>query len=194
MDKSTEEKIKLSAEKLFMQHGFSGTRTRDIAEDAGINLALLNYYYRSKENLFNLIIMEKMDKFINLLIDVLKDNSLSFPEKIEQLINQYSDLMIEDPQLPLFLMGEVQQNPDFFMDKLNIKSKIKDISFDLDNEETEIQLILDIISLIFYPFVVRNAFEKLYGLSHDTYNDILNKRREYIPTLLTELYTRMKSK
>ncbi len=58
LDKSTEEKIKIAAERLFMENGFSGTRTRDIAEAADINLALLNYYYRSKENLFNIIIME----------------------------------------------------------------------------------------------------------------------------------------
>lgn len=118
LKKSTEEKIKIAAEKLFMEKGFSGTRTRDIAEAANINLALLNYYYRSKENLFNMIIMEKLDKFINLMIEILNDKSTSFAEKIDLMVNRYSDLIINDPQLPLFLMGQVQQNPDFFQGKI----------------------------------------------------------------------------
>ena len=50
---STEEKILISASKVFTEKGFSGTRTRDIAEEAGINLALLNYYFRSKKNFLN---------------------------------------------------------------------------------------------------------------------------------------------
>ena len=54
-DISTEEKIKEAARKIFHKKGYAGTRTRDIAEEAGINLALLNYYYRSKEKLFELI-------------------------------------------------------------------------------------------------------------------------------------------
>ena len=56
---STEEKIIAAARKLFTQKGFSATKTRDIAEEAGINLALLNYYFRSKQNLFQIIIEEK---------------------------------------------------------------------------------------------------------------------------------------
>src|ERR1700748_2737311 len=61
---STEEKIKAAAKKLFTQKGFAATRTRDIAEEAGINLALLNYYFRSKEKLFELIMMENFRQFL----------------------------------------------------------------------------------------------------------------------------------
>ena len=62
-DLSTEEKIKAAARKVFTQKGYSATRTRDIAEEAGLNLALLNYYFRSKEKLFELIMAEKMQQF-----------------------------------------------------------------------------------------------------------------------------------
>ena len=55
---STEEKIKAAARKVFMEKGYGASRTRDIAEEAGINLALLNYYFRSKEKLFNEIIQK----------------------------------------------------------------------------------------------------------------------------------------
>jgi AcrR family transcriptional regulator len=54
-DKSTEEKIKQAARDLFQEKGFSATKTRDIAERSGINLALLNYYFRSKSKLFDFL-------------------------------------------------------------------------------------------------------------------------------------------
>ena len=63
VDLSTEEKIKEAAKKVFLKKGYAATRTRDIAEEAGINLALLNYYFRSKEKLFDLIMLEKLEKF-----------------------------------------------------------------------------------------------------------------------------------
>jgi len=50
LDTSTEAKIKAAARVVFHKNGFAATRTRDIAEEAGINLALLNYYFRSKQN------------------------------------------------------------------------------------------------------------------------------------------------
>lgn len=58
IDQTTEEKIKIAARKLFTRKGFAAVKTRDIAEEAGINLALLNYYFRSKEKLFKLIMEE----------------------------------------------------------------------------------------------------------------------------------------
>ena len=63
-DSSTEEKIKAAARKVFTRKGFAATRTRDISEEAGINLALLNYYFRSKEKLFDLVMMENMQHFL----------------------------------------------------------------------------------------------------------------------------------
>ena len=190
MDKSTEEKIKVVAERLFMERGFSGTRTRDIADEAEINLALLNYYYRSKKNLFNIIIIEKLNKFIEIMLNIIGDDSLDFPGKLSKMVNKYTDLMIKDPNLPLFLMGEVQQNPDFFTEKLNIRSKALNLTFNLKNKETETQLVLDIISLTFYPFIVRKALEGIYNMTPEQYDQLLNKRREIIPKYLTEIYSK----
>ncbi len=70
VDSSTEEKIKEAARVVFMKKGFAATRTRDIAEEAGINLALLNYYFRSKEKLFELVMFEKFQKFFGIIANV----------------------------------------------------------------------------------------------------------------------------
>ena len=72
LDSTTEAKIKAAAEKVFMEKGFSATRTRDIAEEAGMNLSLLNYYFRSKENLYNIIMMEKLKVFFDIIENIFK--------------------------------------------------------------------------------------------------------------------------
>ncbi|NLO70381.1 MAG: TetR/AcrR family transcriptional regulator [Porphyromonadaceae bacterium] len=101
-DKSTEEKIKIAAEKLFMEQGFSSTRTRDIADAADINLALLNYYYRSKKNLFDTIMMEKLDMFFDTMLDVISENQDDYFNLLNGLMNKTSDLMTAQPKLSYF--------------------------------------------------------------------------------------------
>src|ERR1700753_4502302 len=86
---TTEERIKEAARKLFTQKGFAGTRTRDIAEEAGINLALLNYYFRSKEKLFDLVMLENLGQFISGVRALFNDKATSLDQKIEALVNFY---------------------------------------------------------------------------------------------------------
>src|SRR5579859_5482121 len=89
---STEEKIKEAARKLFTQKGFAATRTRDIAEEAGINLALLNYYFRSKQKLFDLIMMENFQEFIKGITVNLVDDTMTFDQRIEKIVVAYIDM------------------------------------------------------------------------------------------------------
>ena len=196
-DKSTEEKIKLAAEKIFLEKGFSASRTRDIAEEAGINLALLNDYFRSKKNLFDIIMMEKLEVFFDVIINVLKENKLDFQEKMSVLVNKYTDLLIHEPNLPLFLMSEIQQNPDFFATKMNIKSKLSEIIgnkplFDGKNQEEDLQLLLSFLGITIFPFIVRQSFQGLFNMNVEQYNEILNKRRDLIPKLIMKFYDELK--
>src|SRR6187402_682594 len=92
-DTSTEEKIKNAARTVFHKKGYAATRTRDIAEESGINLALLNYYFRSKEKLFELVMMEKLQKLFGSLAPVLNDTSLDIEAKITLIANNYIDML-----------------------------------------------------------------------------------------------------
>src|ERR1700760_4069048 len=88
---STEEKIKEAARKLFTQNGFAATRTRDIAEEAGINLALLNYYFRSKQKLFDLIMQENFHKFLRGMTVNLQDETIGVDERVTRVVTAYID-------------------------------------------------------------------------------------------------------
>src|ERR1700678_2054851 len=103
---STEEKIKEAARRVFTRKGYSGTRTRDIAEESGYNLALINYYFRSKEKLFDIIMLEHMQTFIHSVMGIVNDSTTSLNEKIASLIAHYIDMLIKNPDLPIFVLSE----------------------------------------------------------------------------------------
>src|SRR5216684_17159 len=119
IDLSTEEKIKAAAKKLFTQKGFAATRTRDIAEEAGINLALLNYYFRSKEKLFDIIMMENFRQFIQGIAMNVFDEKTSIGEKIEKLVIAYIDFLTLNPYLPIFILNEINGNPSKIAEQIN---------------------------------------------------------------------------
>ena len=100
MELTTEEKIIIAARTVLTKKGFSATRTRDIADEAGLNLALLNYYFRSKKNLFRIIIEEKFDELFGMIGPILSNPDISIEEKIETLVTNYTALLLENEDLP----------------------------------------------------------------------------------------------
>ena len=99
LNTETEQKIISSAEKLFYQKGKAGTSMQDIADDAGINRTLLNYYFRSKDQLFEAVFRNAMSSFVPNLANML-NSDMSFKDYVPQLIETVIDAMLENPQIP----------------------------------------------------------------------------------------------
>ena len=129
IDQTTEEKIKIAARKLFTRKGFAAVKTRDIAEEAGINLALLNYYFRSKEKLFKLIMEESFLQFVKGIAEQFNDENTNIDEKIEKLVESYIDLFSQYPDLPLFILSELREHPDAFSSRLDAVTGISQSVF-----------------------------------------------------------------
>jgi AcrR family transcriptional regulator len=108
VDVSTEEKIKQAARKLFTEQGFDAVKTRDIAEEAGINQALLNYYFRSKQKLFDIIMVENFQKFVEQLIPIMGNEEMSLEEILTQVTGSYIDMLKQNPDLPFFILNEMR--------------------------------------------------------------------------------------
>src|SRR6516162_3109330 len=107
-DLSSEERIKVAAKKVFTRKGYAATRTRDIADEAGMNLALLNYYYRSKEKLFHQVMEEKMQLLLSVITPIIINTESSLEEKVENLASEYLDMLLANPDLPLFVLSEIR--------------------------------------------------------------------------------------
>jgi len=102
----TEEKIISSAEKLFYQKGKAGTSMQDIADDAGINRTLLNYYFRSKDLLFEAVFRKAMGSFVPNLAAILNTDT-SFEDYVPAMVGTIIDTMLENPQIPIFVLQEL---------------------------------------------------------------------------------------
>ena len=185
VDQSTEQKIMTAAQRVFMQKGYSATRTRDIAEEAGINLALLNYYFRSKEKLFELVMFEKLSSFFGAIAPVLNDTSLSLDQKIILFSNNYIDLLTANPELPLFILSEVRTGPERFANKLPL-TKIADSHFikQLIEKRPDIHplhFLMNVLALSVFPFVMKPIFQASGILNERAFAARMEERKTLIP-------------
>ena len=190
-DISTEERIKAAARKVFHQKGFAGTRTRDIAEEAGINHAMLNYYFRSKEKLFEMVMMETMAQFFKGVNLMLNDESTSLDEKIDLIVSNYVDLLLKEPELPTFILNEVRPNPQAFVEQNPIKEALtlsvltrqyaEAVARGEITEPNLIQAILNVIGLVIFPFIAKPILTSIINIPEEQYKALMLQRKTLIP-------------
>jgi AcrR family transcriptional regulator len=193
VDHSTEEKIKQAAKLIFHQKGYAATRTRDIAQEAGINLALLNYYFRSKEKLFDIIMMESLQDFRQFIQAAFNDEETSLESKIETMVSNYIDLLIDQPDIPLFILSEIRNNPQALIAKMNKESMAKSFfikQFQQAVKEGKIapihplHFIMNLIGMIVFPFVGSPIIKTVGGLKQEEFNELMQQRKVLIPKWL----------
>ncbi|RXK86583.1 TetR/AcrR family transcriptional regulator [Filimonas effusa] len=180
-DISTEEKIMEAARKVFTQKGYAATRTRDIAEEAGINLALLNYYFRSKEKLFQQVMGEKLQQLFGVILSIINNEALSLEEKIETLAENYINLLIENPELPLFVLSEIRNNPDEFKNKVQIQKILAHSSLVRQLRERKpdtepIHFIVSLLGMTIFPFIAK----PIVFSDHTNFNALMIERKKLI--------------
>jgi len=184
-DLSTEEKIKAAARLVFTKKGYAATRTRDIAEAAGINLALLNYYFRSKEKLFELIMMEKAASLFGTIIPILNDTTLSLEQKITEVSQKYTAFLLENPGLPLFIMSEVGMNPNQFVNKLPI-GKALESHFIKQLQERRpdlhpVNFMMNLLGLTVFPFIIKPVLMTAGAFNEKAFSTRIEERIALIP-------------
>lgn len=184
-DLSTEEKIKEAARKVFTQKGYAATRTRDIAEEAGINLALLNYYFRSKEKLFEIVIMEKLYILVGKIGPIIMDEKTSIEEKVAAFTEHYIDTLLANPDIPLFVLGEIRHNPDRFANIIRTRTNLTDSAFFKQLAERRPDLspyhfILNMLGLIIFPFIGKPLIQLITGIEHTEAITLIKERKTLI--------------
>ena len=164
MDKlsATEQKILQAAKEVFVKQGLNGARMQDIADAAGINKALLHYYFRSKDLLFNKVFDEALLNYLS-NSEQWNDDSLSLIDKLYRYVDVYIDFLAEYPLVPLFVIKEISDNPELFKEKMAVRKKEKNVPHLLENIKKGLlqhpsgirpeMLLMNIQSLCAYPFL-----------------------------------------
>ncbi len=187
---STEEKIKEAAKRVFTRKGYAATRTRDIAEESGYNLALLNYYFRSKEKLFDIIMIEHLQLFIGNVFAILNEKDTSLEEKLERMIGYYIDMLMENPGIPVFIINAVNNDPKLLLERAAggvdfsatyMAEQWRDIVKKKKLNISPMHLFINIISLTVFPFAASPIIKAKNMLDNDAFNKLMLERKRLIP-------------
>ena len=196
MEKSAEEKILAAAKKVFIAKGMFGARMQDIADEAGINKALLHYYFRSKEKLFEVIFLEAAQKLFPKINSIFESDIPLF-KKIENFCEEYISVMIENPYLPLFVLNEISHDPANFLDRIWGKQNLPRPQKFLEQIEKEVKkgtikkisplhLLMNLISLTIFPFVAKSMFQFTLHLDELQYRSVMEQRKKEIPKFIID--------
>lgn len=197
---STQDKILKAAKTVFFQKGFDGTRTRDIALAAEVNLAMLNYHFKSKELLFELVMMDALNNFISIIKDVLNDQTTDFETKLEIVVCKYIDRFLEEPQLPFFVISQLHNNPESFSKITNQSDTVTNSIFLKQYQEgllsgrylpvNFVHLLMNIGGLTIFPFLISPALKKIAKLSDVQMKELMEERKKMISNWLKLMITR----
>ncbi len=192
---STELVILEAAKKVFVQRGFAGARMQEIADEAGINKALLHYYYRSKEKLFQKVFEDTVGGIMQQFNQVITAQG-SVLEKLDQIIATYIRNIRKNPHLPLFVLHELSQNRlEFLQYFKNNAAGMPNIALLIQQlfEEQEagsirtyqpLHLFLNVISMCVFPFIAKPVFCNIMDLSEAEFNAIMEERITEVQTFV----------
>ena len=192
-DLSTETKIKDAAKRIFITHGFNGCTSREIAKEAGINVALLNYYFKSKGQLFDVIISSVLKDFTLSIIEVLKNN-MSLVNKVRILIEKEYDFLSKHPEIPNFIINELGKKDKNFFECLDIAAQFHETNIFQEVLEAQasgemrkiefVSLMLLVMSNCHFPFMAKPMIKTIHSLEDSQYNEYLMVHKQYVTEML----------
>ena len=188
-NKDTEGQILNAAENVFQKKGMDGARMQEIADEAGINKAMLHYYYRNKQLLFEAVFTSAFSLLAPQLNKILNDDS-SIEDKVKNFTNNYISFISEHPYLPNFIIQELNRNPKFFEKiqqnaafptlekfKNQVSEEVqKGILKPIDGE----QLFVNIISLNIFPFVAAPLIKGFMKIDDKGFKQLMEQRKNAV--------------
>lgn len=194
-DGTTEEKILAAARKVFLNKGMDGARMQDIADEAGINKALLHYYFRSKDKLFERIFLEVATDFLPRVFAVLESDETLF-EKIEHFCDAYISQLQKAPYVPIFILNEINRQPQEFLQKVlgdkkpPVGKMLLQIASEIERGIIKpihpLQLLLNVLSLCLFPFVASPLVQAITGMDINAFNALMEVRKKEVPQMIIE--------
>lgn len=159
----TEVLILDAARKVFLENGFDGTTMQMIANESGINKALLHYYFRSKDRLFEAVFIEAFSRMVPNLMKIFASEA-EFSGKIRSFVDAYISALMQYPQIPLFILHELHRNPGRIIELIHSTGMNPDFVINIIRQEIKngkisdidpYQLMVNMLALCIFPFAAR---------------------------------------
>jgi len=200
-DLNTEQKIKKAAKAVFIQKGLSGARMQEIADAAGINKALLHYYYRSKDKLFQTVFDEVVKEFIPRVLDIL-GSDLPLEQKITAFIDNYLKTLLDNPLVPLFVISELRRRPHEIIDIVGVKrsDSLKNLDQQLKQEVAKGNIkpisiehfMVNLISMSVFPFIAQPMVQGVFDMDDQRFRQFIEERKKVVPQFILSAISRQK--
>ena len=194
-DESAKDRILSAAKQVFLLKGMAGSRMQDIADEAGINKAMLHYYFRNKEQLFEMIFKDALNKLFPKITDIF-ESDLSLFEKIENFCSEYINMMQQNAYLPLFVLNEVNKEPTLFTEKFFGSKEFPLLKF-VAQVETEVKsgkikpvspahLFINMISMCIFPFLAKPIWMMASGMDELQFRYFMDQRKTEVAKFIIE--------
>ena len=199
-DTNTEQAILNAAEKLFLDRGFALTSTTAIAKEAGCNQALVHYYFRTKDKLFEALFEKKFRMLVSNFLEI-GEEALPFEEKLRKKIESHFEMIRANPKVPFLFFNELTTNPerlDRLKEKISDLPKTvlhqfqKELKIEIENGNirpvSASDLLLTIISLNVTLFIAGPVYKTLIGISDKDYTRLIeHRKKENVEVIINSL-------
>lgn len=190
LNTETEKKIIAAAREVFIRQGREGARMQEIAEKAGVNKALLHYYFRSKEKLYRKILQDAVTGLMERLLAIPAGGS--FRDFLVRLAGIHIDFLKENKDLIHFVLWELKEGESVFLDTLHnvlvdeqsglLQFWQKKYDEAVSRGEIRpvglVHIILSLVSMNIFPIVARSMVQKIFHLNEHQYLQLLEERKE----------------
>lgn len=191
LNKETEQTIFDVSLIVFQKKGYAATKLQDIAKQANINQSLLHYYFRNKENLFKTVLRHKILQLFNELESIMLTSQKNNNElNIKDLILVYQDFFYKNPNLPMFIIAEINSNPKIMKEifsvteletfKEKVIDKVSALLKKFDNTISNEQIFISIISIVVFPFMAKELLKLLFNKNDKEYMNFAKERSSMI--------------
>lgn len=186
---TTEEKIFEAARLVFQKKGFAAARMQEIADVAGINKAMLHYFYRNKQQLFEAVFKNAFAQIVPQLNEIFNSEESVF-DKIKKFTHNYISFISQNQFLPAFIIQEMNNNPEFVYNLLqngsapNPEFFLKQIQIEIDNKVIKPinpkHLIMNILALCVFPFAAQTMVKGILQISEPEFEMLMQERKTLI--------------
>jgi AcrR family transcriptional regulator len=201
-DTDTEQRILEAAKAVFVRQGTAGARMQEIAEEAGVNQALLHYYFRSKERLAQAVFRETAGRMFPAIIGIL-GGDLPLEKKIDALVETYLDTMSRTPFMPGYILSELHHHPERMSQLLgsvvanttgaDLSRTVRPVFEKLERQLADearagriqeidaSQFVVNLLSLCIFPFAARPMLRAVLGFDDSMFARFIEQRRRELP-------------
>lgn len=189
----TRAKILETARFLFLKKGVDNTSIRDISNKAEINVASINYHFKSKENLFEFVLEDLLTTNTRKLPEILNAD-LPLKEKIKNYVDTYFEIIRLNPELPFFIISVLHRNPrkvakfkiigSLYNTKKFSEQLTKEAQKGNIKEIDPHHFFINMLSLIVFPSSIKNTLKTRYEWNENQFEDFICERKTQVYELL----------